>query len=179
MELNRQGLKANLSNNFPKSKYGFFDTNGSYKEVLLAKLGQVNQKFLGSKKAVPFSPIMDIKGFISDFVCDVDNSIDITDMQETIRYYKQWEQELEMVKKRLAVLGEVEKKYDSYQEEKQRYEMQSYLTDRAQEEVLQEEILNLLSEIQALEKKLTETTEEIKGKEEEINLLNKKKLFIQ
>ena len=52
---------------------------------------------------------MDIKGFISDFVCDVDNSIDITDMQETIRYYKQWEQELEMVKKRLAVLGEVEK----------------------------------------------------------------------
>ncbi|NMA02823.1 MAG: AAA family ATPase [Clostridia bacterium] len=179
VELNRQGLKANLSNNFPKSKYGFFDTNGSYKEVLLAKLGQVNQKFFRLlKKAVPFSPIMDIKGFISDFVCDVDNSIDITDMQETIRYYKQWEQELEMVKKRLAVLGEVEKKYDSYQEEKQRYEMQSYLTDRAQEEVLQEEILNLLSEIQALEKKLTETTEEIKGKEEEINLLNKKKDYL-
>ena len=46
--------------------------------------------------------------------------------------------------------------------------MQSYLTDRAQEEVLQEEILNLLSEIQALEKKLTETTEEIKGKKRKL-----------
>jgi len=102
-ELNRQGLKAYLLNNFSKNKYEFFDTNGRYKELLLAKLGQVNPKFFRLlKKAVPFSPIMDIKGFISDFVCDVDSTIDITNMQETIRYYKQWEQELEMVKNRLT-----------------------------------------------------------------------------
>ncbi|MGI6224728.1 MAG: ATP-binding protein [Peptococcales bacterium] len=175
-ELNRQGLKAFLLNNFAKSKYEFFDTNGRYKELLLAKLGQVNQKFFRLfKKAVPFSPIMDIKGFISDFVCDVDSTIDITDMQETIRYYKQWEQELEMVKKRLTVLDEIEKKYQIFHEEKQRYEMQSYLTDRAQEEVLQEEILALEAEIQKLEIDLAETEKQIKAKEEEITLLDQKK----
>ena len=90
---------------------------------------------------------MDIKGFISDFVCDVDSTIDITNMQETIRYYKQWEQELEMVKNRLTVLGEIENKYQSFFEEKERFEVQSYLTDRAEEETLQKEILDLMTEI--------------------------------
>lgn len=178
-ELNRQGLKAYLLNNFPKNKYEFFDTNGRYKELLLAKLGQVNPKFFRLfKKAVPFSPIMDIKGFISDFVCDVDNTIDITDMQETIRYYKQWEQELEMVKKRLTVLGEIENRYQSYSEEKERFEMQSYLTDRAEEETLQEEILALLAEIQKLEEKLTNTNEQIEAKVEEMALLDKKREYL-
>lgn len=178
-ELNRQGLKAYLLNNFPKNKYEFFDTNGRFKELLLAKLGQVNPKFFRLfKKAVPFTPIMDIKGFISDFVCDVKNTIDITDMQETIRYYKQWEQELEMVKKRLAVLNEVGKKYSSYQEEEQRYEIQSYLTNRSQEEALQEEILELMKQIQGLEDKLVETEDQIRTKEEELILLGKKKDYL-
>ena len=78
--------------------------------MALGKLGQINKKFFRLlKKAVPFSPIMDIKGFISEFVCDVENKIDITDMQENIRYYKQLEHDLDIVKRKIGIFKEIAK----------------------------------------------------------------------
>ncbi len=66
-----------------------FPSNKRYREVLLARLGHVNQKFFSLfKKAVPFSPITNIKGFITEFICDTDKKIEIKDMQDNIRYYE-------------------------------------------------------------------------------------------
>jgi len=176
VELNRDNLRAFLLNNYPKGKYEFFETNSRYKDVLLGKLGHIKQKFFSLfKKAVPFSPIMDIKGFISEFVCDVENKIDITDMQETIRNYKQLEQELEVVKGKLAALTELDELYSLYFKEKERLEIQSYLVERAEEEKLQNRIINLMQEITGLKDEVAAITRQIELKELEIGLKAKER----
>ncbi|MEW6662298.1 MAG: hypothetical protein ACOY9Y_15245 [Bacillota bacterium] len=72
--MNIKQLKAFFHNHYPK-QYQFFETNRDYREVMAGVLGHLNEKFFRLfKKAVPFSPIMDIKGFITEFVCDVECS---------------------------------------------------------------------------------------------------------
>ncbi|MDT3700989.1 MAG: SbcC/MukB-like Walker B domain-containing protein [Thermincola sp.] len=169
-ELNRKGLKAFFFNNYAKSRYEFFETNSKYQEVALGKLGQINKKFFRLlKKAVPFSPIMDIKGFISEFVCDVENKIDISDMQENIRYYKQLEHEMEIVKKKIDLLKEIESLHKSYSEELQRLETQKYLIDRGMQEQLQNRAAKILEDIMRLREKIAATEESLRDKENELN----------
>ncbi len=175
-ELNRKGLKAFFFNNYAKGKYEFFETNTKYQEVALGKLGQINKKFFRLlKKAVPFSPIMDIKGFISEFVCDVENKIDITDMQENIRYYKQLEHDLEIVKKKIELLKDIKNQYNSYSEELQKLEIQKYLIDRGTEEQLQNRIINVSEDIKILKGKIEEINLSLKAKENELVSLNKER----
>jgi len=175
-ELNRKGLKAFFFNNYARGKYEFFETNSKYQEVALGKLGQVNKKFFRLlKKAVPFSPIMDIKGFISEFVCDVENKIDITDMQENIRYYKQLEHESEIVKKKIELLKEIKTQHYSYSEELQRLQIQKYLIDRGMEEQLQNRITGISDDIRKLQAKIAETDENLQAKEAELDSLNKER----
>lgn len=175
-ELNRKALKAFFFNNYAKSQYEFFESNSRYQEIALGKLGQINKKFFRLlKKAVPFSPIMDIKGFISEFVCDVENKIDITDMQENIRYYKQLENDLEVVKKKIEILKEIKTQYVSYNEELQRLKVQTYLIERATEEQLQEEINISLGKITALKEKIAAARDQLDTKELELASLNQKR----
>lgn len=175
-ELNRKGLKAFFLNNYAKGKYDFFETNNKYQEVVLGKLGQINKKFFRLlKKAVPFSPIMDIKGFISEFVCDVENKIDITDMQENIRYYKQLEHELEIVKKKIGILKEIEGQHKSYCEELQRLEIQKYLIDRGTKEQLHNRIRAISEDLNRLREKIEATEESIRAKDEEHDSLSKER----
>ena len=175
-ELNRKALKAFFLNNYARGQYEFFESNNRYQEVALGKLGQINKKFFRLlKKAVPFSPIMDIKGFISEFVCDVENKIDITDMQENIRYYKQLEHDLEIVKKKIEILKDIRTQYDSYNEELQRLKIQTYLVDRAMEEQLQEEINVSLESIKALKEKIAAARDQLDTKELELTSLNHKR----
>ncbi|AQS59600.1 ATP-binding protein [Desulforamulus ferrireducens] len=175
-ELNRKGLKAYFHNHYPRGKYDFFETNSKYQEVLLGKLGQINKKFFRLlKKAVPFSPIMDIKGFISEFVCDVENKIDITDMQENIRYYKQLEQELEIVKKRIGILREIESQHKSFSEELHRLEIQRYLIDRATQEQLQNKVAKISRDISELQDKIKANEINLQEKERELTALQQER----
>lgn len=175
-ELNRKGLKAFFFNNYAKGKYEFFETNSKYQEVALGKLGQINKKFFRLlKKAVPFSPIMDIKGFISEFVCDVENKIDITDMQENIRYYKQLEHESEIVRKKTELLKVIKNQHNSYSEELQRLEIQKYLIDRGVEEQLLNRMVNVSEDIKRLHEKIEETNLSLQDKERELTALNKER----
>lgn len=175
-ELNRKGLKAFFFNNYPKGKYEFFETNSRYQDVALGKLGQINKKFFRLlKKAVPFSPIMDIKGFISEFVCDVENKIDITDMQENIRYYKQLEHDLEIVKNKIDQLKNIKNQHHAYSEEGQRLEIQNYLIDRGTKEQLHKSAVRILEDVKKLQEKIYQTKIALKDKDYELVYLNKER----
>ncbi|ABO49125.1 SMC domain protein [Desulforamulus reducens MI-1] len=175
-ELNRKGLKAFFFNNYSRGKYQFFETNSKYQEVALGKLGQINKKFFRLlKKAVPFSPIMDIKGFISEFVCDVENKIDITDMQENIRYYKQLEHDLEIVKRKIGILKEIESQHKFYCEELQRLETQKYLIDRGIQEQLQNRVAKIAQDIHRLREKIAANEGSLREKEEELTSLQEER----
>ncbi len=141
-------LRAYLSSNH-KNAFYFYDTNKSYQRFLLGKMGSLNQKFYSLfRKAVPFSPIMDIEKFISDFVCDVSNKVDISDMQDNIRYYKQLEHEADLVRNRITALDKIDEMFKDYSEEEKKYMEQRYLMDRAKKQKLVDSIDELNKKIE-------------------------------
>ena len=87
-----QELRAYVNKNYKRGKFEFPETNRRYQEILKGKLGGLKNKYFSLfKKAVPFTPITDIETFITEYVCDVKAPVDISIMQENIRYYKRLE----------------------------------------------------------------------------------------
>jgi len=73
--------------NYKRGKFQFPETNRGYQEILRGKLGGLKSKYFSLfKKAVPFSPIADIESFITNDVCDIKGPVDISLMQDNIRY---------------------------------------------------------------------------------------------
>lgn len=170
-----KSLRLYLNSNY-KGKFSFFDSNKSYQSNLLGKLGGINTKYFSLfKKSVPFSPIMDIEKFISEFVCDVPNRIDITDMQDNIRYYKQLESEASMVKDRISKLQDIDLKYKSYSDEENRLLEQSYLMDRAKQKKLQNTIYELQERLNNSSAEIDELSLKIEDREKELERLEEKK----
>jgi len=157
-------LRAYVNRNFKRGKYDFPDSDRGYQEILKGKLGGLKNKYFSLfKKAVSFTPITDIETFITEYVCDVKNPVDISLMQDNIRYYKRLEYEADLMEKRISGLQAIAEKYNSYQEEKQRLEIQSYIIDRArlqaildEKAALSEDIGRLESEIASISKKQAE-----------------------
>ncbi|GBF32914.1 chromosome segregation protein [Desulfocucumis palustris] len=154
-------LKDLLYEKYGRQNVEFFDSNLRYREVLRGRMGNISEKFFRLfRKAVPFSPIMDIKGFISEFVCDIGGRLDVEDMMENIRYYKQLESEMETVKKRINALGAVSGCYRVYQEERQKLETQRYIIHRGQMEQDLAEIRACRKESARLEAKICKFNDE-------------------
>ncbi|RIV24697.1 hypothetical protein D2Q93_06340 [Alicyclobacillaceae bacterium I2511] len=115
-----------------KNRLEMFESNRRYQEVFLAKMGALNEKFFRLfRKAVPFSPIMDVAGFISEFVVDVKSQVDIDDMRANIRHYRLMEQELKRVQARVESLEQISAKYVELQTVLSRLQVYRYLLDRA------------------------------------------------
>lgn len=62
------------------------DIGRDFRTKLYGKLGGLRDRFAKIlKKAVSFNPNVDIQQFISDFVCDTQQAVDVSYMQENIR----------------------------------------------------------------------------------------------
>ena len=69
------------------NKYETKDTADGYRKIVLSKLNIHDPKFITMlKKAISFEPINDIEKFITENVCDIEDDIDISAMQENILY---------------------------------------------------------------------------------------------
>lgn len=178
--MNIKTLKAYFYNHYPK-QYDFFETNRDFRDVMAGVMGHLNERFFRLfKKAVPFSPIMDIKGFITEFVCDVPNEVDITHMQETIRQYKQLEEELGLVEKRVQALEGIAGQYEAFSEEEQRFLVQKYLIDRSREEKSGDDLRELEQEIAQLGERIARLQEVIaRGEEEQAELQRQRDGLLQ
>ncbi len=159
-----------------KAKHQFFDTNRSYRSTFRGKMGGLNEKFFSLfKKAVPFSPIMDIEKFICEFVCDVSSRIEISDMQDNIRHYKQLEQDVGFVKERIERLTDISSKFQDFDTEQRRLQEQHYLMDRAQLQDSDDRITELQKRIRQNKEAITRLADQVKQKEKEIHQLEEKK----
>ena len=115
------------------SNFRYYDSNATYREHFRHLMGGLGEKFFSLfRKAVPFSPIMDIKDFIANFVCNISGKVEIDDMRENIRYYKQLEGELDQVKRRIAGLQSVERTFVQYSEAERRRVIQRFMLARAE-----------------------------------------------
>lgn len=115
--------------NYP-NKYDTKDTAEGYKELLLAKLNIHDRKFMTMlKKAISFEPITDIEKFITENVCDIEDDIDITAMQENIIYYKQQEDMAQSFEKRLDKLEGICRDYSELEKKRALRKIQQFLID--------------------------------------------------
>ena len=113
-------------------KYVFYKSNKEYRENFKFKMGQVNDKYFSLfKKAVPFSPITDIKKFITEFICDADNHVDITDMKDNIRQYETLGSQVEEIEQMINDLEIIEGSYTNYIDEKNKVYLYQFLIDYA------------------------------------------------
>jgi energy-coupling factor transporter ATP-binding protein EcfA2 len=142
--MNYTALKNYFAKNYKKGQYEFPDTNTSYREAIKGKFGGLNDRFFRLiKKAVPFAPINNIESFITDSVCDIDKSVDITLMQDNIRYYKQLEYQADEMSSRIANLEEIARQYAEWADEKLRLDIQTYIVERAQRQIALEALAGL------------------------------------
>ncbi|NLW48792.1 MAG: hypothetical protein GXY86_15875 [Firmicutes bacterium] len=148
-------LRNYLNQNYKKGWFDFPETNRGYQEVLKGKLGGLKNRYFSLfKKAVPFSPVVDIEHFITEHVCDVKKPIDISLMQDNIRYYKRLEYDADLMEARILALENIALKYKAYIEESQRLEEQRYIIDRSQHQ-------SALDRLGALNETIGKNNEEI------------------
>lgn len=133
--LNIRQLKAQLTQRVGRGGFEFCDTNRRYQQVLLAKFGQLKDRYRTLlKKAIPFSPIADIEQFITESICEVKNPIDIGNMQNNIRQYKNLENDARIMQERIGRLHGIGAIFTEYQAESEKLRQQEYIIIRAERE---------------------------------------------
>ncbi len=123
-------LSIYLLNNY--TDVNFFQSNTAYREFIKVKLGNLSSTFFSLfKKAIPFTPITNIETFITEYICDVQNNIDVTTMQENFRNYKKLEIETNDLIKRVNVLQDIVEKYDAWKQKQESVSVKQYIMERS------------------------------------------------
>ncbi len=152
-----------------KLKLEIFTSNQAYREVFRGKMGNLSEKFFYAlKKSVPFSPIMDIKGFIGEFVCESQGKMEIEDMLENIRYYRQLEAEQDLVSQKISALMAIEDSFASLSQWQQQIKLARYALARLSWEQALLQVQKTNHKIAALENRLTEIKRELQQNDKAI-----------
>lgn len=128
-------LATVLKDRLGRGNYEVFTSDRLYQEHLRAALGNLNTRFHELfRKAVPFDPSIDLAQFLSDFACDVDTTIDISGMQDSIAHYSKLRSESDRVKRQVAVLSEICQNHKEYTEYEAKAKLYQYVVDRGNSE---------------------------------------------
>jgi energy-coupling factor transporter ATP-binding protein EcfA2 len=137
----RKPMDIALVRVFVREQYGqgggfTTDTNQTFRQDLYGKLGGLQTRF-GQlfKKAVSFDPNVDIQKFISEFVCDTREPVNIEDLQDNIRSYTQLEEDEKRLREQLERLGSIIATWENYNRQRQNETLYSYLIDHAQRDI--------------------------------------------
>ncbi|MCH3988059.1 MAG: hypothetical protein LKG56_04120 [Lachnospiraceae bacterium] len=128
-------LRKTLRSRYGKNCVDFYETNRAFQVALLGVYGQVKRKYFNLfRKAVPFSPIMNIEQFITESVCDVRNNIDINNMQSDIIQYKKLEETAEATQRRIEALQKIDEEQQKLDSVLERLRTQRYVAIRARKD---------------------------------------------
>ena len=136
-------LSKFIAKEYPNTKGYLTDTNRNFRERFYGKLGALPYKFSSVfKKAVPFTPIINIKKFIEEFICDDTTPVDTTLMQDVINDYKELEKKTDYLIEQVNDLELIHNVFEDYN----RYVMQEvlykYLIERSYLENEREKLLS-------------------------------------
>ncbi len=133
--LTREDLRKRMRKYKDKSRCDFCPTAREYQEKLRAHLGGLHPRFFTLlKKAVSFTPIVDIEEFITHHICDVRKPPDLSEMQGNLRQYRKLEQETETMQARIATLETIGRIHAKVQDERQSLQLYRFLIDRSEQE---------------------------------------------
>ena len=112
-----------------------------YQSNIRKLFGNVKPSFFKLfRQSVPFSPIMNIKQFISSFISEVQEKVEIEHLRDNIREYKLLERELHRVKDQILELEQIEEKYEVYLGWAKQERTEQYVIDRAGVEHVRDQI---------------------------------------
>ena len=148
-----------------KTTYGtratLYDTHKQYRRDILAKWNVHNEDVCRMlKKSVSFRPIVDIRQFITENICDIPVKPDITAMQQNIRDYKQQEKLAKRQEDKLEVLRVISRLYQDWRAAIDRLQLYTFLVRWAEKEHLDEEIGECNRKREQYDATITQITEE-------------------
>lgn len=146
-------LREFMKENCPSQKTT--DVGREFRTALYGKMGGLRDRF-GSllKKAVSFNPNVDIQDFISEFVCDTQQTVDVSQMQENIRSYKRLEEEANVLQIKITQLEQIMAEHTAFLRAKQDEQLYSFLIDQAQKDMKISELERVLKNVEDLLSKL-------------------------
>lgn len=155
-------LREMLSEHFDRGRsnqYELFDSGKEFRENELITFGKLNTRYHQIlSKAVSFTPITNITNFITEYICSVQNEIDISSMQESIRNYTSLEETARITEERIKALSEIREQYRHFAEMNYKQKLYDYFLKR----VLLEEEKSKLDDKRAKHKDTTVLFDEIK-----------------
>lgn len=169
-------LNEYLGEHYPNN-FTFFDSNRHYQTFLKRQFGGLKDKYFSLlKKSVSFSPITDITTFITEYVCDPQENIDILPMQENILQYRKLEVEAQQMRKRIDQLAKIKDTHTKYKNELDVMVLNSYIVERAGYENDKKRLDAFYAEVNQAKNRLQEIDEDIKEVELSIAELNRRKM---
>ncbi len=174
--LNKKDLSEFLAKEY-KHDHKFFQSNVSYRDFLKAQLGGLKDKYFALlKKATSFTPITDITKFITEFICDPQENINLESLQSNILEYKKLEEEAKKLQIRVDLLDRISETYAVYMDHLHTYNIGKYILEKCQIEECKENIDKLHDKIAKDESRLKEIDSEIASNRTKINNCNTQKI---
>ena len=171
-------------NNYKVNHFRFFDTDTDYQSFSKEAFGNLPDKYFSLfKKAVSFAPISNISSFITEYICDADENVDIAPMQKNIEQYKILEAEAKTLKEKVSVLTEIQKIFQDLQESRKKIDRLNYINARADFERGKKSLDNLNEQVKkgndrllAINNELNTLDNQLDDLSHDLNSYNAKKL---
>lgn len=164
----------------PDSHGQLFDTNWRYREELLSKWNvHTDQVCRMLKKAVSFRPIVDIRQFITENICDIPEKPDIEAMQQTIRDYQHHERLAEQQEKKLEALDGIGRQYQRWLEASEELRQVRFLSLWAEREQQAQQLEQLRQEEASCRRDLEESAQRCRELEASIADREQRKSTLQ
>jgi len=137
-----------------------YDKQLDYRDQLRVKLGHLNHSFFSLvRKAAAFTPITDIQGFITEFICDTKSEVQVQHMQENINQYERLKYECECVERMVESLESIQEEFKNYSDKAEYLSMLNFFELKALAELKHEEIENAQSKLHNLKKATVDSSD--------------------
>ncbi len=113
---------------------------GEARKDFLNKLGRIGEKFNALlPKALAFKPITDVKDFVYQYILE-EKELNIDNLRENIRTYKECQNLVDDVRKRIEKLQNIKESYEEFERALSNVKLHSFIIDIVEREILKEEI---------------------------------------
>lgn len=165
-----------LNENY-NGRFKFFDTNKQYTEFLKFKFGGLKDKyFLLLKKAASFTPITDITTFITEHVCEKQENIELSSLQENILQYKKLQVEAERLEHRVTLLQEIDDNFNKYVNAKESLDISKYLIEKCELEMSKDKVNGFKNNVIKAQERIAEIDLELEENKNNLQILENRKI---
>ena len=157
--------------------YKFFDTNKQYLEFLKKKFGGLKDKYFSLlKKASSFTPITDITTFITEQVCEKQEDIELSSLQENILQYKRLQVEADRLETRISFLEEISNNYNIYKNAKEGLDISKYVLEKCELEMSKDKLNIFKNDVKKAERRIEEIEQELLENKSNLDELDARKM---